>query len=256
MEPQQAGNLIFNESRAGRWFPESLRGTLSLEDALRTQLAVRNRKLGMGRAQGGWKVGLTSSRVRKRYGTDARPFGHVMADDIYSSGATIPLLRFPNASIEPELCFTIGETLTGPGVTPAQVRKAVAAVSPGFELNQDRAQGVKDFGLSVADNLSQWGIVAGPPLQPLPASMDLAAITVTLRRGDDVVAQTQGGPETIDDHFLSLSILVNTLATYGESLKAGMRVITGSFAKVPVHAGETWSAEFSGIGSLSVSFVA
>lgn len=255
MDPQQAADLIFNEARAGYWFPAALRGTLTLDTALRTQLAVRNRKMGMGRAQGGWKVGLTSSRVRKRHGTDARPFGHIMADDIYPSGATLSLLRFPHASIEPELCFTIGETLTGPGITPARVRKAVAAVSPGFELNQDRAQGVKDFGLSVADNLSQWGIVTGTPLQPLPDALDLSSITVTLRRGSDVVAQTQGGPETIDDHFLSLSILANTLAAYGESLNAGMRVITGSFAKVPVHAGETWSAEYSGIGELSASFV-
>ena len=254
MDPQQVGDLIFNEARMGRWFPEALRGRLTLDEALRAQLAVRNRKVGMGGRQGGWKIGLTSGRVRKRYGTDARPFGHIMADDIYESGATVPLRRFPHASLEPELCFTIGETLRGPGITPAQVRKATAAVSPGFELNQGRAQGVKDFPLTVADNLSQWGIVAGSPLQPIPATLDLARLKVTLRRGGEVVAETLGGPETIDDHFLSLSILVNTLAVYGEVLASGMRVITGSFAKVDVAAGQTWTADFAGIGEVQVSF--
>jgi 2-keto-4-pentenoate hydratase len=254
MDAQQVGDLIFNEARAGHWFPQALRGQLTLELALRAQLAVRNRKRALGGRQGGWKVGLTSERVRKRYGTDARPFGHIMAEDIYESGGTVSLLRFPNASIEPELCFTIGTTLEGPGVTPAQARKAVAAVSPGFELNQNRAGGVKDFPLTVADNLSQWGIVAGPPLQPLPAKLDLAKMQVTLRRGKQVVAEAVGGPETIDDHFLSLSILANTLAAYGEVLATGMRVITGSFAKLDVAAGETWTATFSGIGEVSIRF--
>jgi 2-keto-4-pentenoate hydratase len=253
MDPRQAGDLIFNEARAGHWFPAALRGQLTLQQALAAQLAVRDRKRQIGGRQGGWKVGLTSSRVRKRYGTDARPFGHIMAEDIYESGATVPLLRFPFASIEPELCFTIGETLRGPGITPAQVRKATAAVSAGFELNQGRAQGVKDFPLTVADNLSQWGIVVGGTLQPIPAKLELSKITVTLRKGKQVVSETKGGPETIDDHFLSLSILANTLAQYGEVLAAGMRVITGSFAKVDVRAGETWSADFSGVGEISVS---
>ncbi len=254
MDPQQAGDLIFNEARAGRWFPPALRGRLTLEQALRAQLAVRQRKAAINGPQGGWKVGLTSERVRKRYGTDARPFGHIMADDIYESGATVPLLRFPNASLEPELCFTVGATLRGPGVTPAQARKAIAAVSAGFELNQGRAGGVKDFPLTVADNLSQWGIVVGETLQPIPASLELAKIKVTLRRGKAVVSETGGGPETIDDHFLSLSILANTLAAYGEVLAAGMRVITGSFAKVDVAAGQTWAAEFAGIGAVKVKF--
>ena len=254
MDPQQAGDFLFNEARAGRWFPEALRGRLTLEQALRAQLAVRGRKLAMGGAQGGWKIGLTSERVRKRYGTDAQPFGHIMAEDIYPSGASVPTLRFRNAFIEPELCFTLGKTLAGPGVTPAQARKAVAAVSAGFELNQGRAGNVKDFPLAVADNLSQWGIVVGATVKPLPEGLDLAKLKVTLKRGKTVVSETGGGPEAIDDHFRSLAVLANTLADYGEVLAAGMRAITGSFAKVDVAAGQTWSAEFSGIGEVKVSF--
>ncbi len=253
MKVAQAGELIWNEGRAGRWFPEALRGQLTLAEALRVQLNVRGRKLGQGGRQAGWKVGLTSERVRRRYGTEVRPFGHIMAQDIYPSGATIPTQRFTHGAIEPELCFTIGETLQGEGITPERVREAVAAVAPAFELNQNRAQGVADFPLSVADNLSQWGIVAGAALQPLPADFNFDALRVTLRRGGEEVA-TAVGAEVIDDHFLSLSILANTLAECGESLAAGMRVITGSFSKVDVRAGERWEAEFAGIGTVRVAF--
>ena len=48
--------------------------------------------------------------------------------------------------------------------------------------------------------------------------------------------------------------LANTLAEYGESLAAGMRVITGSFSKVDLRAGERWEAEFAGIGTVRVAF--
>lgn len=254
MDLQQASELIWSEARAGRFFPETLRGRLTLADALRVQLGVRDRKLAAGGRQAGWKVGLTSARVRRRYGTDARPFGHIMAADVYPSGATVALARFPHAAIEPELCFTVGTTLRGPGVTPAQARAAVAAVNAAFELNQNRAQGISDFPLNVADNLSQWGLVTGDTLSPLPADLDLARVSMACRCGGEVIAQAVGDGEHIDDHFLSLAILANMLADHGEALEAKMRVITGSFSKHDVARGQAWHARFSGIGEVAVRF--
>lgn len=254
MNLQQASELLWREARAGRYFPEALRGRLSLAEALRVQLLVRDRKIAAGDRQAGWKIGLTSARVRRRYGSDARPFGHIMAADVYSSGASVSLSRFTHGAIEPELCFTIGTTLRGPGATPADARAAVSAVSAAFELNQNRARGVADFPLNVADNLSQWGLVAGETLSPVPAGLDFAGIGMQCHRGDELVAQAVGDAEHIDDHFLSLSILANTLAEYGEVLEAGMRVITGSFSKHDIGAGETWRARFDGIGEVRVCF--
>lgn len=254
MDIAESAELLWTEAREGRWFPEALRGKLTLDEALRLQLAVRDRKLAAGAKQAGWKVGLTSQRVRDRYGTDARPFGHIMAGDVYPSGAEIPLADFSGAAIEPELCFLFGQRLAGPGATPASARAAVAGVAAGFELNQNRAQGVTDFPLTVADNLSQWGLMTGDELAPLPPDVDLGLLEVVLRRNGEEAARTLGNADTIDDHFLSLSILANTLAGHGEAVEAGSRVITGSFAKFEVAAGERWEAEFSGIGSIAVSF--
>lgn len=254
MDLQQASELIWSEARAGRFFPEALRGRLTLAEALRVQLGVRDRKIAAGGEQAGWKVGLTSARVRQRYGTDARPFGHIMAADVYPSGSTVPLARFPHAAIEPELCFTVGTTLRGPGVTPMQARAAVAAVGAAFELNQNRAQGVADFPLNVADNLSQWGLVTGDTLSPLPTAFDFTGASMACRCDDKLIAQAVGDAEHIDDHFLSLSILANMLASHGEALEAGMRVITGSFSKHDVAQAQVWRARFSGIGEVAVRF--
>ena len=250
MDIEQAAELIFSEGEQGRWYPEALRGKLTLEDGHRVQLGVRDRRLAAG-AQAGWKVGLTSARVRARFGTEERPFGHLMETGFHDSGARVPL--FPNAAIEPELCFTFGQRLAGPGVAPENARSAVSAVSAAFELNQSRAGGVSDFPLTVADNLSQWGIVMGQTQSPLPPGFDFDALTVTLRKGGEVVSSAIGR-EVIDDHFLSLSILANKLGEFGQAIEPGMRVITGSYSKVDVQAGEQWEAEFQGIGLVAVSF--
>lgn len=254
MDIERASELIWTEARAGRYFPEPLRGRLTLAEALAVQLRVRDRKRAAGAAQAGWKVGLTSGRVRRRYGTDARPFGHIMAPDVYASDATIALARFPHAAIEPELCFTIGTALRGPGVTPGQARAAVAGVCAAFELNQNRAQGIADFPLNVADNLSQWGLVVGETLSPVPAQLDFAAVSMTCLCDEAPVAEATGDPGHIDDHFLSLALLANLLADHGETLEAGMRVITGSFSKHDVGPGQAWRARFSNIGEVRVRF--
>ncbi len=218
------------------------------------QLGVLEKKQAAGERLAGWKVGLTSGRVRARYGTDARPFGHIIARRVFASGVEVPYGEIINCAVEPELCFLIGETVRGPEATPQAVRAAVAGVSAGFELNEPRNRGTTDFPLAVADNLSQWGIVHGGTLQPIPADFDFAALRVELRCNGETRA-TAVGAEVIDDHFLSLSILANTLAKYGQALEAGMRVITGSFAKEDVNRGETWQAEFAGIGTVEARFV-
>lgn len=251
VDVEQAAELIWNEGAQGRWFPEALRGTLDFDAGHRVQLAVRARKLAAGRTQAGWKVGFTSERVRKKYGTDERPFGHLMTEDVYPSGAKVPI--FPHAALEPELCLTLGEPLGGADVTPQQARRAVSAVSAAFELNQGRSQGVSDVPLTVADNLSQWGIVVGATLEPVPEDLELGDMTVVLR-GDGQSVVSVVGREVIDDHFLSLAMLAKTLAKHGLALESGMRVITGSFAKVDVAPGQRWEAEFAGIGEVAVTF--
>jgi 2-keto-4-pentenoate hydratase len=254
MDVTQAAELIWTESQQGRYFPEPLRGKLTLDEALRAQLGVLERKKAAGEAQAGWKVGLTSARVRARYGSEERPFGHIMAHRVFDSGVEVPAGPILNCAVEPELCFLIGETLRGPDVTPEAVRAAVAGVSAGYELNEGRSGGVADFPLTVADNLSQWGIVIGETLKPIPADFDFAALRMEIRCNGESEASSVGA-DVIDDHYLSLSILANNLAKYGLALETGQRVITGSYSKHDAKPGETWRAEFAGIGAVEAKFV-
>src|SRR2546425_5500796 len=111
-----------------------------LEEALEVQLQVLGRFEDEGEKLGGWKVGLTSGNARDRMGKDFRPFGYVLQSRIFPSGATVPVAKIMNCSVEPELCLIIGSSLRGDAVDVAEAKAAVRAVAPAFEINERRVR--------------------------------------------------------------------------------------------------------------------
>ena len=73
-----------------------------------------------------------------------------------------------------------------------------------------------------------------------------------MRRGDEVQAEAVGR-DVIDNHYVSLATLANKLGEYGVALEAGQRVITGSYTQHKAGKGETWRAEFTGIGAVEIT---
>ncbi|GIT39888.1 MAG: hypothetical protein Ct9H300mP8_10840 [Gammaproteobacteria bacterium] len=43
-----------------------------------------------GRKNAGWKVGLTSGQARDSMGAGFRPFGYILSERVFSSGAELP----------------------------------------------------------------------------------------------------------------------------------------------------------------------
>jgi 2-keto-4-pentenoate hydratase len=223
---------------------------LGLDDGLALQLELLDRLLARGERLGGWKVGLTSGTALDRMGPGFRPFGFILASRVFASGDRAPLAGGPD-SVEGELCFRLGEPVAGDGVTPDDVRRAVCApggaVAAGLELN-DRGRYTGDVAaLSIAANMTNWGIVVGDAISPVPAGIDLDDLRVDLRQ-DGREAGSQHARGHIDDHFLSLSRLVRQLARFDRGLEAGQHVITGAFVRTRVTGPTRVEAEFSGIG--------
>ena len=217
------------------------------------QLDILERRLARGERLAGWKIGLTSATVRAHFRTDRQPFGHIVESGVIPSPGEVALDDIAvGCGVEPELCVTMGSDLHGPGVTAGDARAAVASMAPGMEINQKREGGVTDFELSVADNLTQWAILQGPP-SPVADEFDSDSLRVTMSCNGEVRADVVGR-DVIDDHFVSVATLANILGEYGRHLEAGQRLITGSFSKHDVAPGEEWRAEFAGLGSCSVRF--
>lgn len=235
----------------GDFSPRWLVGTLSLDEALEVQLGLLERKERAGARLGGWKVGLTSDRARAALGSDARPFGHVLEPRILPSGAIVPYNDIDRPTIEPEMCFVMGERLAGPHPSEEEVLAAVATAGAGFEINEARRGSARpDFAVMVTDCLTNWGIVAGSGRPPLEvASLDDVVIRLTCngrlrwegRSGDEV-----------DRHVASLQRLVANLHAHGRALEVGQHVITGAFCRFPLGPGEHWCATFSDLGVVEV----
>jgi len=236
----------------GDYCPKWLPGSIDLGQALDLQLAVLDDKLAAGATIGGWKVGLTSEASRTKLGADERPFGFVLAERTFDSGATIDSSAVSQLSVETEMCFTIGCDVDDPAVTPDQILDYVSGVSAGFELNEARPGSARpDFVAMVTDCLTNWGIVGGPAVAPANPA-DLSATEITMSRNGEQVFNGISS-DYCDDHTISLCRLVDQLHRHGRKLEVGQRVITGAFARLPTEPGDQWRADFSDIGNVEIA---
>lgn len=234
---------------AGDYCPPGLNGSIDLHQALELQLAVLEAELASGRRLGGWKVGLTSEAARSRLGADERPFGFVLADRVFTTGAAIPSSEISGLTVETEMCFTIGRDITDPDITPDRILDHVSVAAAGFELNEQRPGSERaDFYSMITDCLTNWGIVTGIGVAPTTAEA-LSSARIDLwhhQAGTSAATQVFSGAsfDFVDDHTVSLCRLVDNLAAHGQHLRAGQRVITGAFARVDVSPGDRVVAEY------------
>jgi 2-keto-4-pentenoate hydratase len=229
------------------------RATLAADDVsdvdagLDLQLAVLRSWTSAGAGRAGWKIGLTSGRGRDSMGAGVRPFGYVLADRVFPSGATVSVPA--GAKVEPEICVVLGTDLRG-DVTREQAVSAVAAFAPAFEIVTAALPAGMSTAVRLGNDLNQWGIVVGPTTD----AVDPASVVVTLSRDGVQVGSAGAGPDVLDDPYLSLARVAARLAAHGEYLRAGDRVITGSLLPAEVVApGTTWRADFTSLGTVEVT---
>lgn len=226
----------------------------SIGDAYEIQLEQVRRRLATGAKIKGHKIGLTSQAMQAQLGVDQPDFGHLFDNMFYSEHEAVPVGRFLQPRIEPEIAFVIGVDLCGPGVTMVEAARAVEYIVPALEIIDSR---IRDWQITIldtiADNASSGGVVLGGSYRRLE-EFDLSLIGCNLSRNGQVVATGAGGA-VLGNPLAALVWLANVLGTKGIGIKAGEVILAGSLtASIPVLPGETVMADFSHIGSVSVHF--
>jgi len=211
---------------------------------------------GQGRRLVGRKIGLTSKVVQAQLGVDQPDFGVLLDDMRYQEADAVPIDNFVSPRVEPEVGLVLGRDLTGPGVTPEAAAKAVAAVVPSLEIIDSR---IRDWRISIhdtiADNASSGGFVLGQARMAPADVPDIRGIGLTLHRNGAQVA-TGTSADVLGSPYAALAWLANTVCGYGITLVAGQVVLPGSLtAAQPVSPGDTWSATFTGLGTVTASFI-
>lgn len=227
---------------------------LTVEDAYSIQLLQMEHFLAQGRSVKGHKVGLTSVAMQRLLGVSEPDFGHLLDDFFYLEHMPIPVERFLEPRIEPEVAFVLKKPLRGPGVTVPEALAAVDFVLPALEIVDSR---IRDWRIglfdTISDNASSGAVVLGSTPTDVGA-VDLRLAGCTFHRNGALVGTGAGGA-VLGSPLNSLVWLANTVGALGTTLEAGHVVLPGSVtAMVPVAAGDTVTATFAGLGSVTARF--
>jgi 2-oxopent-4-enoate/cis-2-oxohex-4-enoate hydratase len=230
--------------------------SLTIDDAYAISLDTLARRIADGETVVGKKIGVTSKAVQDMLGVHQPDFGF-LTDRMWVRGETIDIaahgLIQPRA--EAEIAFLLDKDLNGPGVTAQDVLAATAAIAPCFEIVDSRIEGWR-IGIvdTVADNASCGVFVLGEARAD-PRDHDLPALKVEVTKNGAPLSEgygraVQGSP------LEAVAWLANTLGAYGEPLKAGDVILSGSLVPLePARPGDVFEMNLLGVGACAARFV-
>lgn len=251
----QLGRELFDLERAAQsrrplreQYPD-----LSLADAYAIQEAYADLRRSNGARLVGRKIGATSLAIQRLFDIDTPDFGHVFDDMVHPNGGSIRASDLIAPKVEPEVAFLLKRDLSGTDLSIEDVLAATDAVLPCLEIIDSR---IDDWDIAfvdtVADNGSSARCVLGEP-RPL-GDLDLSKVLVTMTK-NGTLASTGSGDAVLGHPATSVAWLVGSLAAFGRGLRAGEYVLSGSLTTaIPAVAGDTFTAEFSELGSVSCTF--
>jgi 2-oxo-hept-3-ene-1,7-dioate hydratase len=233
---------------------------MTLDDAYAVQAELVALKLAQGRKVIGWKIGLTSRAMQEQLKIDTPDSGVLLDDMLFADGATVLKNHFIQPRVEAEIAFLMGRDLSGATTTRKDVITATALVAPALEildtriLRSDPATGcVRIITDTVSDNAANAGIVLGAQRHAID-SHDLRWVGAIVKR-NGVVEETGLGAGVLDDPVTGILWLVHRLAAYGQGLKAGDIVLSGSFVRaIEAQPGSRFEADFGAFGQVSINF--
>ena len=235
--------------------PSEAQPQLTIDHAYRIQQRMVARRVGQGEQVIGKKIGVTSKAVQDMLDVRQPDFGILLSGMAYDDGAAIPMDSMIQPRAEGEIAFFLHSRLQGPGVTAADVLAATRDVAACFEIVDSRVQ---DWRIRIADTVADnasCGVFAIGAERVNPATLDLAACTMTIEKNGDVVA-TGVGSAALGHPAEAVAWLANELGARGIALEPDEPILSGSLAVlVPVKAGDALTVRIEGIGSCAVSFV-
>ncbi len=227
--------------------------SMTVNDAYAVQLENVYRRQAAGEVISGKKIGLTSPGIQKQLGVSEPDYGHLFQG--MECKIDVPTDALIQPKIEAEIAFVLRSDLAGGNITADDVRAATAYVVGAFEIVDSR---VSDWRIklpdTVADDASSGRYVLGER-KLSPGEIDLSAVTMTMRKGDEVVG-TGTGAAVMGDPCCSVAWLANCLYRYGVILQKGEVILSGAFsAAPPARKGDTFTATFARLGTVQANFI-
>jgi len=216
------------------------------------QLGRRRERLAAGEKPVGWKVGFGAAAAMEQLGITAPLVGFLTDRALVHSGATISLADWTKPLAEPEIALHIGKDV------PARANRdsamaAIAGLGPAIEL-ADVDRPADDVERILAGNIYQRNVILGPCDSSRAGGLLEGLLGRVFRDGIEV-AHTPD-PQAMTGNLIDIvRHVADTLAAFGETLRAGQVIITGSIVPpLQVNAGEEIAFSLEPVAAVSVRF--
>ena len=189
------------------------------------QLAMRRQRLAAGERPLGWKVGFATPAMLERFKIGGPLVGFLTEAARIEPGGAVSFAGWTKPVVEPEVAVHIGRDVAA-GADPDAIRAAVSGISPAIEI-VDLNEPPDDPERILSHDIYQRHVVlaAGGPAR---AGSTADGLTCRIIRRGIEVARTSD-PQANTGAWLDIvRHVADVLAAFGERLRAGEIVITGS----------------------------
>tara|TARA_R110000744_G_scaffold64914_2_gene133433 strand:- start:151 stop:930 length:780 start_codon:yes stop_codon:yes gene_type:complete len=206
---------------------ETLVRNLSIKEAYKVQDLVTKRRIESGETVAGFKVGCTSSSIRRQFGLSEPINGKLFYPHTTENPVNIDWSNYINCAIEPEMVFRIGKNLEGKNLSDKDLISAIDYISPGIEIHEFnfwiKPPTIQEL---ICTGGIHTGLIIGSQ-RVSPEGLQFKDEKFTVYKNNSFImsapaSEIMGGP------LHSLRWLVNFLTDKGLSLEKGNLVIPGS----------------------------
>ncbi len=227
---------------------------ITMADAYAIQQKGLELRLKDGAQVVGRKIGITSEGMMKMLECNSPDYGYLLEETQVSEGGSIVRAEMNWPIVEGELAFIMGANLNAGPITAEDVVAATSQVVPCFEVCDTRFTNwnvtVRD---TICDNAGTGRFMLGCSSKTLE-EVDPAVIPMILEKNGEVIGQATGA-EVMGSPINSVVWLANKLLEYGDFLRAGDVVLSGSFmAADAAEAGDTYTITLKGFMPMTLSF--
>jgi 2-keto-4-pentenoate hydratase len=211
------------------------------------QLESRRRLIREGARPIGWKLGLGTTAAMEKHGTSAPLVGYLSDRGLREAGSDVAIGGWDKPTAEPEIAVHVAHDVPAGG-RHDDVAAAIGGLGVAIEL-VDLGEGeVEEI---LAGDIFHRHVVLGPPVGGVPLD-DLHGAIVLGGEGRYV-----GDPlALVGDPVAALAHLATHLAAFGETVRAGEVLITGSIVPaLPVAPDQRLEYRLEPLGELSLRFV-
>ena len=200
------------------------------------QLSQRRARIAAGEKPIGWKVGLGAKPAMERLGITMPVVGYMMEKSRVPDGSTVSVAGWAQPVAEPEIAVHMAQDLMAQdlagGAGRAAAIAAIGALGPAIEL-ADLPAPPTDVEAVLAGNIFHRSVILGPPDRSRAGARLDGLAGLIFRRGAQVARQ-EDLQANIGNIVDIVAHVAGTLAAYGEKLRAGDVIITGSIVAPPM----------------------